>query len=239
MGRVLFTGIVCLLSGYVQAQSAPITGATCVSTGVVEVTKTILVASGVFDGGCKTYVPKLMDAGSQSEEIARQALLFKVENGAKLRNVIIDDGRNSTARAIEIRNGATLENVRINSAYVVDDQIYIAIKTAGAVNLDSITTIGKTGLFRTINAHGAGTVVKATNSIFTNTERVFRQTPSTTYSTTVSFERCDFNGVRDAIARTDGPGSTALVANSRLRAVKQVCRGYAPGRCTELGNVVY
>ncbi len=237
MGRSLFTGIVCLFAGSIYAQSTPITGSTCVSTGTVEVTKTILIATGTFDGGCKTYVPKNMNAGSHSETEAANALLFRVENGAKLRNVIIDGLRPSgTARPIEVSNGATLENVRIIAAA---GDTFIRIRTAGTVNISAITSIGRLSLDRHIVGVGAGLTVKLSNCIFTNAPRVFRQNGATTYQTAVSFDRCDFSDITNAVARTDSLVSTASVTNSRLHNVKQVCLGYAPGNCITSGNVIY
>ncbi len=225
MGRTLFTGIVCLFAGTSHAQSTPITGATCVSTGVVEVTRTILITSGVLDGGCKTYVPKNMNADSTGEETAREALMFKVENGAKLRNVIIDQGRAATARAIEIRNGATLENIKIAHAF---GDTFIAIKSTGTVNISGITSPGKLSLDRHIVGVGSGLTLKVSNSIFTQAPRVYRQNGLTTYPTCVSFDRCDFSNISNAVVRTDSAVSTAAITNSRLHNVKQVCLGYAP-----------
>jgi pectate lyase C len=237
MIRPLITVTICLFAGLADAQSVPTTaGSTCVSTGTVEVTKTILVASGTFDGGCKTYVPRYMNADSTGEETARMALLFKVENGARLRNIIIDHGRAATARAIEIRNGATLENVRI--AYAFGDR-YIAVRTTGTVNIDRITAIGNASLQRHIHVVGADTAVKISNCIFTNADQVYRQNGATTYATHVSIDRCDVSNIRGELMRTDSPLSTAALTNSRLHGVKTICLGYAPGQCRLANNVVY
>lgn len=236
MFRPISAGMLCLLAGSAHAQSAPITGATCVSTGTVEVNATIVITGGVFDGGCRTYTPGPgMDANSHSETIAAKSVLFHVQNGAQLRKVIVDRGR-GTGRAIEISNGATLENVRIVTAAA---DTYIRIRTTGLVNISGVTSLGKPSLDRHLVGSGIQLMVKLSNCIFTDGPRVFRQSGGTTYPTTVSFDRCDFSNITDAIARTDAPLSTAAIANSRLHAVKLVCRGYAPGKCVETGNVTY
>jgi pectate lyase C len=207
-----------------------------VSTGTIEVHATIVVAGGTFDGGCKTYIPGRMNADSHSETDAARALLFHVQNGAKLRNVIIGQGRIGTGRAFEISNGATLENVRILTAH---GDTYFRIRSAGAVTLTGITALGKLSMDRHISGNGAGLTVKLSNCIFTSAPRVFRQIGGTTYQTSVAIDRCDFSNISNAVARTDGPTSTAAVTNSRLHNVRQVCLGYAPGNCRESGNVVY
>lgn len=57
MIRALVTGMLCLFAGSLCAQTVPITGATCVSTGTVVVPTTIRITSGTYDGGCRTYIP--------------------------------------------------------------------------------------------------------------------------------------------------------------------------------------
>src|SRR6185295_16080836 len=119
MIRTSIAALLCLFATGAHAQTVPtpITGATCVSTGTVAVTSTIVITAGTYDGGCRTYVPGPgMDVNSHSETVAAKSVLFRVENGAKLRNVIVDVSPltyYATARAVDVYAGATLENVRV------------------------------------------------------------------------------------------------------------------------------
>jgi len=236
MVRALFTGMVCLFAASAYAQPVPITGATCVSTGTVVVNTTIRITSGTYDGGCRTYIPGPgMDLNSHSETIAARSLLFRVENGARLRNVIIAPAPGvASARAINIYAGATLENINITKVF---GELAISIRTAGTVNISKITSADSAD--RHINAIGAGTTIKISNCIFKNARKVYRQNGATTYPTIVSIDRCDISGMTDQVFRTDSPVATAALTNSRLHDVRTICTGYADGKCVTLGNVVY
>jgi len=241
MVRTLFTGIVCLVAGFAHAQAVPpmpgpITGATCVSTGTFVVTETIRITGGIYDGGCRTYIPGPgMDLGSHSETIAAQSLLFRVENGATLRNVIIAPSPwLATARAIHVYAGATLDNIRITKVY---DGVAISIRTAGTVNINKITSVDSAD--RHINAIGVNTTVRISNCVFKNARKVYRQNGGSTYPTHVSIDFCDISGMTDEVFRTDSPLATAKLINSRLHNVRTICTGYAAGRCVTSGNVIY
>lgn len=241
MIRSFTAGAACLLAASAAAQTipmpGPITGATCVSTGTVVVEKTIRITGGTYDGGCKTYVPGLsMDLNSHSETVAAQSLLFRVENGARLRNVIISHlpTRSNTARAINVYAGATLENIDIKKVF---GELAISIKTAGIVNITRITSADSAD--RHINAIGVNTRVNISNCIFRNARKVYRQNGGTTYPTHVSITNCDISGMTDEVFRTDSPHSTATLSNSRLRAVPKICTGYAEGKCIVSGMVPY
>lgn len=236
MVRALFTGMLCLFAVRLYAQSAPITGATCVSTGTVVVTTTIRITGGTYDGGCRTYIPGPgMDIGSHSETIAAKSVMFRVENGARLRNVIIAPSPwLYTAKAINIYAGATLENINITKVY---GEVAISVKTAGTVNISKITSVDSQD--RHINAIGVNTTIKITNCIFRNARKVYRQNGGTTYPTIVTIDRCDISGMSDQVFRTDSPLATAALTNSRLHDVRTICTGYAAGKCLTSGNVIY
>lgn len=240
MIRTLTTTFACLFAAgaFAQTMPGPITGATCVSTGTVSVTTTILVNSGIFDGGCKTYVPGPgMDINSHSETIAAKSVLFRVENGAKLRNVIIDKSPlayYATARPIHVYSGATLENVDIRQ---FDGDRAIGIRTAGTVNITKLTAVNSTDAF--IHAIGINTRVNVTNCVFKNARKVYRQNGGTTYPTHAAISFCDISDMTDEIFRTDSASASANLVNSRLHNFKKVCTGYAEGRCVATGNVVY
>ncbi len=237
MLRKLSTIFICLFAGGAYAQTAPITGATCVSTGMVTVTATIIITAGVYDGGCKTFVPGPgMDVHSTSESVVSKSVLFRVENGAKLRNVIIAPSpfTSFTARAINVYAGATLENIDIRKVY---GETAISVRTAGTVNITKLTSVDSDD--RHINASGVNTRVNVSNCIFKNARKVYRQNGGTTYPTNVSITLCDISGMTDEVFRTDSTLSTAVLTNSRLHAVKRLCTGYPTNHCIESGNVTY
>jgi pectate lyase C len=240
MIRTLSTALACLLAAgaYAQTGPTPITGATCVSTGTVTVNTTILVTSGVYDGGCRTFVPgPAMDVNSHSETVAAKSVMFRVENGAKLRNVIISQSQltyYAAARPINIYAGATLENVNIVKT---KDHTAIGIKTAGVVNLSKITAADSVDSL--IFGIGINTRVNVSNCVFKNARKVYRQNGGTTYPTHASITFCDISDMTDEVFRTDSQSASATLTNSRLHNVKRICTGYAAGRCIATGNVVY
>src|SRR5262245_1441181 len=116
MIRTSFAGLLCLFAAAAHGQAAPITGSTCVAPGApIEVRTTIRITGGIWDGGCRTYIAGPgMESTSTGEQIAAQSIMFRLENGATLRNVIIVPTTTPlrwSAQAIVIYGGATLENV--------------------------------------------------------------------------------------------------------------------------------
>ena len=236
MVRALATGMLCLFAGRLYAQPVPITGATCVSTGTVVVTTTIRITSGTYDGGCRTYIPgQGMDINSHSEDTVAKSVLFRLENGAQLRNVIIAPAPwLASAKAINVYAGATLENINITKVF---GEVAISAKTPGTVNIRGITSVDSAD--RHIHALGANTTIKISNCIFRNARKVYRQNGGTTYPTIVSIDRCDISGMTDEVFRTDSPLASAALTNSRLHDVRAICTGYAAGKCITSGNAIY
>ena len=247
MIRTLLSGTTLgVLASAVSAQTppmpGPITGATCVSTGTVVVNATIRVsgATSVFDGGCKTFVPgPWMDLNAQDEATPLQSVLFRVENGATLRNVIINSVQGTaSARPMNIYTGANLAN--INIVRTAGDTA-IGIRSAGPVTMSKITSVGSTALDRHINVVGAGTRVNISNCIFKNARKVYRQNGGTVYATFATIDFCDISNMTDEVFRVD-PGaisSTAKLTNSRLHNVRTIRTGYAAGKCVTSGNTTY
>jgi len=236
MVRALVTGMLCLFAGRLHAQTVPITGATCVSTGTVVVATTIRITSGTYDGGCRTYIPgQGMDLNSHGEDIVAKSVLFRLENGAQLRNVIIAPSPwLASAKAINIYGGGTLENINITKVF---GEVAISVKTAGTVNISKITSVDSAD--RHIHAIGVNATVKISNCIFRNARKVYRQNGGTTYPTIVTIDRCDISGMTDQVFRTDSPLATAALTNSRLHDVRTICTGYVAGKCITSGNVNY
>lgn len=204
-----------------------ITGSSC-ATNLPEtiVRATILVTSGTFDGGCRRFTagPELGDGG-QSED---QDPVFRVENGATLRNVVI--GRNG-ADGIHVYNGGTIDNVH----WLDVGEDALTIKSSGTVNLRNIEGYDADDKFFQINA---ASTLNVTNCIIHRAGKVLRQNGGTTFAINVSLDRCDINSMGEGIFRTDSSSSTARITNSRTHDAGTVCIG--PWRsCTQSGITPY
>src|SRR5690606_13603076 len=121
----------------------PERGASCKSTGSQTVSDTILVNGGVYDGKCRTFNPtSAVGDGSQNES---QKPVFRLENGATLKNVII--GKNG-ADGIHVYNGGTINNVTWQD--VGEDGL--TIKSSGTVNVSNISGYDAGDKFFQVNA---------------------------------------------------------------------------------------
>jgi pectate lyase C len=205
----------------------PITGSSCSTVGTqVTVNETIRVTSGVFDGGCRRYnAGSALGDGSQSES---QKPVFRVENGATLRNVVI--GMNG-ADGIHVYNGGTIDNVHWMN--VGEDAL--TIKSSGTVTVRNIEGYDAEDKFFQINA---ASTLNVSNCIIHRAGKALRQNGGTTFRINVTFDRCDINSMKEGIFRTDGSSSTARLTNSRLRSVGTVCIG-PWASCTQSGNSSY
>lgn len=204
-----------------------ITGASCPTDGVlVTVNETIRVTSGVYDGGCRRFNagPGLGD-GSQSEG---QKPVFRVENGATLRNVVI--GTNG-ADGIHVYNGATIDNVHWMN--VGEDAL--TIKSSGTVIVRNIEGYDAEDKFFQINA---ASTLNVSNCIIHRAGKALRQNGGTTFRIDVTFDRCDINTMKEGVFRTDSSVSTARLTNSRLRNAGTICIG-PWASCTQSGNTTY
>lgn len=85
----------------------------------INVTTTLRVTSGTFDGGGSTYVAAV---GLEDQSPSNLWPIFRVENGATLKNVVIGS---PSRTAVHLYNGAILDNVSwtdVNDAAVVVKQ---------------------------------------------------------------------------------------------------------------------
>lgn len=157
--------MLCLFAGSLYAQPAPITGATCVSTGTFVVSTTIRISGGTYDGGCRTYIPGPgMDVNSHSETIVAQSVLFRLENGARLRNVIIAPSPwLASAKAINIYAGATLENINITKVF---SEVAISVKTAGTLATAALTNSRLHDVRTICTGYSAGKCITSGNVIY-------------------------------------------------------------------------
>jgi pectate lyase C len=205
----------------------PITGSSCSTTGTqVTVNETIRVTSGVFDGGCRRYnAGSGLGDGGQSEG---QDPVFRVENGATLRNVVI--GMNG-ADGIHVYNGGVIDNVYWMN--VGEDAL--TVKSAGTVTIRNIEGYDAEDKFFQVNA---ASTVNVSNCIIHRAAKALRQNGGTTFRINVTFDRCDINTMKEGIFRTDSSVSTARLTNSRLRSAGTVCIG-PWASCTQSGNSSY
>jgi pectate lyase C len=204
-----------------------ITGSSCGTNGTnTTVRETIRVTSGTFDGGCRRFTagPELGD-GSQDEG---QDPVFRVENGATLRNVVI--GTNG-ADGIHVYNGGTIDNV----LWMDVGEDALTIKSSGTVNVRNITGSNSDDKFFQINA---ASTLNVSNCIIRNAGKALRQNGGTTFRINVTFDRCDLNSMDEGIFRTDSSTSTARITNSRLHDAGSTCIG-PWASCTSSGITNY
>lgn len=191
-----------------------ITGATCGSGGsTVNVSATIVVSSGTYDGGCKVFnATSALGDGSQSES---QKPVFRVENGATLKNVVLG---NNAADGIHFYNGGTIDNIRWTN--VGEDAM--TIKSSGTVNVKNISGYAGSDKFIQVNA---ASTLNVSNCVVDSMGKFLRQNGGTTFKIAVSVDRCQISNMGEGIFRTDSSTSTAKITNSRLRNAGSICIG--------------
>lgn len=168
------------------------------------VNETIVVKKGqTFDGKNKRFTAgKALGDGSQREG---QRPLFKLEDGARLINVVIG---NPAADGVHTYGNVQLQNIHWED--IGEDAM--TIKQEGNVTLnggsakegeDKIFQINAASSFRISNfkADGAGKFV--------------RQNGDTTFKIQVFIDKCDIANMKEAIFRTDSKSSTVTMTNTR------------------------
>jgi pectate lyase C len=204
-----------------------ITGSSCNTSGTqTTVNETIRVTSGSFDGGCRRFnAGSALGDGSQDEG---QDPVFRVENGATLRNVVI--GTNG-ADGIHTYNGAVLDNIYWMN--VGEDAM--TIKSSGTTTVRNIEGYDADDKFFQINA---ASTLNVTNCIIHRAGKVLRQNGGTTFRIDVTMNSCDINTMDEGVFRTDSSSSTARLTNSRLHDAGSLCIG-SWASCSGSGNTNY
>ena len=204
-----------------------ITGSSCGTGGAqTTVNATIRVTSGTYDGGCQRFnAGSALGDGGQSEG---QQPVFRVENGATLRNIVI--GTNG-ADGIHTYNGAVLDNIYWMN--VGEDAM--TIKSSGTTTVRNIEGYDADDKFFQVNA---ASTLNVSNCIIHRAGKALRQNGGTTFRVDVSFDRCDINDMNEGIFRTDSSSSTARLTNSRLHDAGTICIG-PWASCTQSGNTNY
>lgn len=202
------------------------TGSSCSSTGSTSVSSTILVTSGSYDGGCRTFNPtSALGDGGQSES---QDPAFRVENGATLRNVIIG---NNGVDGIHMYNGATLDNIHWTN--VGEDAA--TVKSSGTTVLRNIEAYNGEDKFLQVNAVTDMTV---DNCIVDSMGKFLRQNGGTTFRMSINVSNCQISNMSEGIFRSDSPNATARITNSRLHNAGSICIG-SWSSCTSSGITNY
>ena len=166
-----------------------------------------------------------LGSGSQSEG---QKPVFRVENGATLKNVVLG---NNAADGIHFYNGGTIDNIRWTN--VGEDAM--TIKSSGTVNVKNISGYAGSDKFIQVNA---ASTLNVSNCIVDDMGKFLRQNGGTTFKIAVNVDRCQISNMGEGIFRTDSSTSTAKITNSRLKNAGSICIGKWAS-CTSSGITNY
>ena len=179
-------------------------GTTTTGSGGV-VNSTIVVRAGeTFDGGGKRFIADADTLGDGSQDEGQKPV-FKLENGAKLKNVILGS---PAADGIHTYGDVTLENV------VWEDigEDALTVKGSGTVVINGGSA--KDGDDKVFQINAASTF-KVSNFKATNAGKFIRQNGGTTFKVDVIIDQCDVSKMKESIFRTDSSTSTVTMTNTR------------------------
>ncbi|WP_438002463.1 pectate lyase [Sorangium sp. So ce185] len=204
-------------------------GSTTTGDGGV-VSATIVVKKGeTFDGGGKRFIAdkdKLGD-GSQKEG---QKPVFKLEDGAKLKNVVLGA---PAADGIHTYGNVTLENI------VWEDigEDAMTVKESGTVVLNGGSA--KNGEDKVFQINAPSTF-RVSNFKAENAGKFIRQNGGTTFKVDVFIDRCDISKMKESIFRTDSSGSSVTMTNTRYSDIgKQLFMGVSSSKISTSNNTEY
>ena len=179
------------------------------------VNETIVVAPGeVFDGGCQIYRanPDTLGTGDQSEG---QSPVFRLENGATLKNVILGA---PAADGVHLYGDVSLENIH----WLDVGEDAMTVKQEGAVSLDcGSATLAEDKIFQV----NAATTISIKNFTAHDAATFMRQNGDTTFEVKAFIDKCDISDV-DTVFKTDGPDSHVTMTNSRYSKIGKVLFRY-------------
>lgn len=205
--------------------AAPVPNAHAAET----VNSTIIVKAGeTFDGGGKTYVanPSTLGDGSQAEN---QKPIFRLENGATLKNVIIGA---PAADGVHCYGSATIQNV----TWLDVGEDALTLKSKGTVNITGGAAYKAYDKVFQMNAEGT---INIKNFKANDIGKLVRQNGGTSYKVVMTVDNCDISKVKDSILRTDSSTSTGKITNTRYSNVPTLFKGFASGKTSESGNTKY
>jgi pectate lyase C len=193
------------------------------------VNATIIVRSGeTFDGRGQRYVAgSALGDGSQSES---QKPVFRLENGARLRNVVLGA---PAADGVHCYGDVALENITWED--VGEDAM--TIKASGSVVLDGGSASKADDKIFQINA---ASTFRVSNFRAWEGGKFIRQNGGTTFRTDVFIDRCDISNMDEAIFRTDSSVSTVSMTNTRYSKIgDELFMGVNPRNITLANNTAY
>ncbi|XXX41860.1 pectate lyase [Sorangium sp. So ce119] len=204
-------------------------GGTTVGDGGV-VRSTILVKAGeTFDGGGKRFIADSETLGDGSQDEGQKPV-FKLEDGAKLRNVVLGA---PAADGIHTYGNVTLENI------VWEDigEDALTVKKSGTVVLNGGSA--KNGADKVFQINAASTF-KVSNFKAENAGKFIRQNGGTDFKVDVVIDRCDISKMKESIFRTDSSSSTVKMTNTRYSDIgKELFMGVSSSNITTSGNSAY
>ena len=195
----------------------------------IVVNSTIVVAAGTtFDGKGQTYVanPSTLGDGSQAEN---QKPIFKLENNATLKNVIIGA---PGADGVHCYGNATISNVTWQD--VGEDAL--TLKSTGTVN---ITGGGAYKAYDKVFQMNAAGTINIKNFTAKDIGKLARQNGDSSYKVNFTLDNSDISDAKDSIFRTDSSTSFAKITNTRYHNVPTLFKGFASGKTSESGNTKY
>ncbi|XXU23323.1 pectate lyase [Sorangium sp. So ce887] len=204
-------------------------GSTTPGSGGV-VNATILVKAGeTFDGGGKRFIANkdTLGDGSQGEG---QKPVFKLEDGAKLKNVVLGA---PAADGIHTYGNVTLENI------VWEDigEDALTVKKSGTVVLNGGSA--KNGDDKVFQINAASTF-RVSNFKAENAGKFIRQNGGTDFKVDVFIDRCDISKMKESIFRTDSSSSSVTMTNTRYRDIgKELFMGVSSSKITTSNNTQY
>jgi pectate lyase C len=179
--------------------------ASVAGAATIQVSSTILVTSGTFNGQNNTYVSNGLGDGGQGES---QSPIFRCENGATIQNVVIGA---PGADGIHFYNGCNLRNVHWTD--VGEDAS--TVKGAGNVTIDGGTAAHAVDKVMQINAE---TTYRISNFTATDFGTFVRQNGGTGFAITVYATNITLND-GDRGFRTDSTSSRFIHCNVTFNGV--------------------
>ncbi|UOQ50484.1 pectate lyase [Gracilibacillus caseinilyticus] len=193
----------------------------------ITVDQTIVVEAGdTFDGGGKRYVanPDTLGDGSQSES---QDPVFRLEDGATLKNVVIGD---PAADGVHTYGDALVQNVVWEDigedALTIKDDGHVTIRGGSAQN-------GDDKMFQ-VNAPSTFEILNFTAD---NAGKMIRQNGGTTFKTSIIIDGSVITNMDEAIFRTDSSSSEVTMTNTRYSDVGE--KWYNVDNVSESDNYEY
>jgi hypothetical protein len=176
------------------------------SGGTKTITSTIVVAAGqTYDGGNQTIIAQGMGDGSQAED---QKPVFKLENGASLRNVIIGF---PACDGVHCYGNNTVSNVRWPD--IGEDALTVKgseSTSAGTINVDGgYANKGDDKVFQV----NAPCTLRISNFSADTMGKLCRQNGGTTFTMTLYLTNVSLNNVKEAVYRTDSSTSRCYYRN--------------------------